>query len=236
VKWLVVVGLLAARDAGANAGGFAGASGKPGSSSCIDCHGGGGDKGTVELKGPATLGTGETGSFSIIITSASPMKQKHAGVDVAASAGTLKVRPGGNATKILNGEIVHEKTAGPADPIEFQFDYTAPQVGGKVTLFGAGLSADGDGKSSGDSMKTAMLEVQVVPPDLAGVDFSGIEFDLMPPPEPDLTAPADLMPVVVKPDEPRWGCGCRAGERSGGAWAAALVALGLLVRRRRATV
>lgn len=166
----------------ANSGGVAGDSGAA-SGRCTDCHGGG-KAPKVAITGPASLGAGDTGEYLITISSATPMAQKFAGADVSASAGQLEPGGGQNTTKLLSGELVQDRLAGPFDPLQFKFSLVAPEAPGPVTLFGAGLSADGDGTTSGDGAATTMFMLTVVPASSA---------DLAAAPSPDLaSAPEDL--------------------------------------------
>src|SRR5207249_4052127 len=99
--------------------------------------------------GPTTLGVGQTAGYSIRVVAPS-QAQELAGVDVATSAGSLQAHTVQNPTRVLNGEIVQSSPAGPFSTLDFSFDLIAPATAGTVTLFGAGLSADGNGSTTGD--------------------------------------------------------------------------------------
>jgi MYXO-CTERM domain-containing protein len=225
--------------AGAAAGFVAGAPGNSGSgaATCNDCHSGGVAP-TVSITGADALAPGETGTYVIVVSSASPGFDKFAGIDVAASAGTLAAHPSQNTDKLAAGEVVQDKLAGPFATLQFQFDLTAPSSPGTVTLFGDGLSCDGNGGADGDAAATTrkMVLIQDVgdmagqAPDLAGSDLTMVDATS------GATPVADMAGAATHKDEPRWGCGCALGERAGpvrgGAALLALVALIGLARRR----
>jgi MYXO-CTERM domain-containing protein len=245
---------LVAAPAGANSSGIAGYAGNAGKT-CNDCHTGGMAP-TVTIRGPSTLAPGATATYAIDVVSSATATQFAAGVDVAASAGTLAVHAGGPATALLSGEIVQSATA-MGKTVTFQLDFTAPAQAGSVTLFGDGLSANGDGTTAGDLSATTTFAITVAvppdlamaPPDFAGVDLFGV--DLMAPPvdavsgATDLAMPAtvdavsgatakvDMVMPTLKPETP-WGCGCAVGARERRAPALLLiVALAIVALRRR---
>jgi MYXO-CTERM domain-containing protein len=249
--WLRAVTVILAFSpcAFAFSGGATGDSGS-GKSTCNDCHTGG-KAPTVSIKGAATLNAGDTSTYTITISSATPMGQKFGGIDVSASAGTLVAHPAQNKTKVDSGEIVQDGTAGPFNPLDFVFDFVAPNAPGTVTLFGDGLSADGNGGVSGDSGATTQFMVTIAsagdmampPVDLAGLDLAGLDLSTLP----DLAEPVDAvsgstpkagqdMAAGPKANEPEWGCHCGVARHSNGNPLYALAAIALLAaffRRRR---
>ncbi len=252
MRALVASALLLVPSLGAaDSAGIAGFSGQGGGPTCAQCHTGGTAPTSVTISGPGTLVTGETATYDIAVVSGATT-QKSAGVDVAASAGTLAVHAGAPATRLANGEIVHSGTAAGNGTVTFHFDFTAPGQAGAVTLFGDGLAANGDGVTGGDASLTTMFTVTVSapPPDMAEpVDFAGADLfgvDFASPPPPDLaTAPVDAvssasdlaMKAAAPANEPTWSCGCALGARPGrGAAVAAalLLALAVALARRRA--
>lgn len=205
--WLGSAGAAAGFTGGAP--GYSGASGQ----TCNACHSGGVAP-TVTISGADTLAAGETGTYVIVVSSASPAFDKFAGVDVSASAGTLAANPAQNSDALQMGEVVQNKLAGPFAKLEFQFDLTAPSAPGMVTLFGDGLSCDGNGGEDGDSSATTTKLIMVTggedmagpPPDLAGADLTVVDATS------GATPLADMASVATHKDEPRWGCGCALGE------------------------
>jgi hypothetical protein len=238
--------LAVAGGAHAYTTGISGYSGKSGMI-CNDCHSGGKPP-TVTLSGPATLAPGELEVYTLkiaadVVSSATmPANLPYSGLDVATSAGTLGTVVQMNPTHILDGEVSHTDKLPRANIVQVMFSLTAPPAGGPLTLYAAGLSADGDGTPAGDAASATTLAVMVsAPPDLAGVDLAG-------PPPLDLSAPVDALSSAtpaarptVKPDlgpptdEPRWACDCRVGARAplDAGPALMLVALAALRLRRR---
>jgi hypothetical protein len=133
--------------------GIAGRSGKS-SSSCTSCHSGG-TAPSVSFFGPAQVQPGTTVDYQFIVRGGG----KVAGVDVATSGGTLAAK--GSQTRIRSSEITQASPAPfRSGEVAFDFHWTAPAAAGSYTLYGAGLSADGDGGRRGDG--TALTKLQVV--------------------------------------------------------------------------
>jgi PKD repeat protein len=81
------------------------------------------------------------------------------GLDVSATGGALTA---GANNQLVNGEITHKApqlVAGGV--IDFPFTWTAPTTLGTVTLYGAGVSADGNALNSGDADVAATLAINV---------------------------------------------------------------------------
>jgi hypothetical protein len=226
---------------------------------CTECHAPGPILPKATLSGPASLAAGETGTFTLLIdtdvtTSATQVAQpRQAGLDVAASAGTLGTVNQINQTRLIDGELSHTNALAAAKTVQVQFTLTAPAEGGTVTLYAAALSANGDGTNAGDGTDATTLQVQVIappppdlasPPDLAGVDLAGVVE------APDLAAPLDLAtvdavssatgprpapptPKVPPHDEPRWDCGSVVGGRPAAGAGALLLLLAAAALARR---
>jgi hypothetical protein len=244
MRLLVVCGVLAAAtSARAYTTGISGYSGK-GGEICNSCHSGGKPP-TVTLSGPATLAPGELEVYTLritadVVSSASmPANLPYSGFDVGTSAGTLGTVMQMNPTHILDGEVSHTDKLPRANIVQVMFSLTAPATGGPLTLYAAGLSADGDGTPTGDAAAATTLDVMVSAP--------GVAVDLASPG--DLSAPVDALSSAtpaarptVKPDlgpphdEARWACDCRVGGRRAplpAGPALVIVALAALCLRRR---
>jgi hypothetical protein len=97
-----------------------------------------------------------------VVHSQAPTVQVQAGLDVAASDGTLVVVAGQN-TRLLQGEITH---TGPKDidqnaEASWDFIWQVPATPGQYVLFGAGNSVDASGTVDGDDGNLTMLVVDV---------------------------------------------------------------------------
>lgn len=134
----------------ANSDGINGASGKSGGFYCRNCHAGG-TVPTVAFEGPTTMGLGSTAIFRFVVSSHSPT-QIAAGLDVAASAGTLGL-VAEQGTFLLLSEVTH--TSPKANDVDgqasFEFTWQAPASAGTYTLFGAGCSVNRNDAGTGDA-------------------------------------------------------------------------------------
>lgn len=151
----VVVFLCVSSTVFAYQNGISGYSGKNGST-CSSCHGGGATP-TVALSGPATLQTGQRGTYTLTITGGAGVQ---GGLDVAtdAAGALLAAGPG---TQLLNGEVTQSspgRFSGGA--LSFSFSVTAPTTAGSFKLFAAGLSSNGSG-TSGDGTGATSQTVTV---------------------------------------------------------------------------
>lgn len=153
---VIAVVSLSAVPAGGLSTGITGNSGKQGAN-CVDCHDGG-VRPQVRLEGPAVVYAGALATFRFVVQSESS-RQQLAGFNAAASHGRLEPLRGEGAYAEL-GELTHD-TPKPATDNEtsWQFTWRAPLTAGDQTLFGAGLSVNGNGTRSGDEM--ALLELTV---------------------------------------------------------------------------
>lgn len=156
---------LAAVSAEGLSTGITGNSGKQGSN-CADCHSGG-TAPLVRLEGPSAVYAGALATFRFVVESQSS-RQQFAGFNVAASQGRLEPLRGEGAYAQL-GELTHD-TPKPATDNEtsWRFTWRAPATAGDQTLFGAGLSANGNGTRSGDEMALLELTVTVADEPRAG--------------------------------------------------------------------
>src|SRR5262252_6010831 len=113
-----VLALFAASRVRADSTGVSGYAGN-GTQTCANCHSGGHAPMRVSISGPTTIEAGQMATYQIDVVSGATA-QRFAGIDVAASAGTLAVHAGGTPTQLLNGEITHTQPVGPAVTVSFQ--------------------------------------------------------------------------------------------------------------------
>jgi hypothetical protein len=143
--------------------GITGYSGKQGDS-CSDsanCHAGGpGTLPIVELDGPPVVAADAIVTFHFTVHSQSS-RQVVAGFNVAASGGELMVLA--NQDERLEGdELTHQAPKPDVDAVaSWAFTWRAPLTAGAYTLYGAGMSANGNGSRNGDDSATTTLRVRV---------------------------------------------------------------------------
>ncbi|MEK6748038.1 MAG: PKD domain-containing protein [Pseudomonadota bacterium] len=156
---VALIGIFTAHEALADAAGRSGRSGAT-ASRCTSCHTAGAVVPTVAFGGSASLAAGTTGTYTFTITGGPAV---NAGFDVAASGGVLAVPTGVTGIKILTREVVQSSaTAFTASGVTYTFDWTAPAIAGTYTLYGAGLSGNGDGKDgAGDGTAMTTFSVTV---------------------------------------------------------------------------
>ena len=122
------------------------------------CHGGG-TAPVVRFEGPQNLAAGAIATFRFVVESRSPV-QTVAGFNVAASAGSLEVSS--QDQQVMQGELTHTAPKANVDGVAaWEFTWQAPDHGGTHTLFGAGLSANGDGTDGGDLAAATTLLINV---------------------------------------------------------------------------
>lgn len=157
---VVALSFSFAASGSANSDGVNGASGKNSGFYCRNCHAGG-TAPTVAFEGPTTMGLGATAIFRFIVSSHSPT-QMSAGLDVAASAGTLGL-VAEQGTTLLLSEVTHSspKTNDVNGQASFEFTWQAPATDGTYTLFGAGCSVNGNSERTGDAAARATYEIVV---------------------------------------------------------------------------
>ena len=155
---LFFIMLFASKAALGMPSGITGYSGNP--LNCSVCHGGGVDP-TVTLTGPTSVAPGSTNMYTLTISGG----QRNSGaLDVSVTSGTL-ASIAGQGTKLQSGQIVHtaRKAVDAAGNVSFNFNWTAP-ASGSATIYGAGLSANGDGTESGDGTTNATRVVTIAAP------------------------------------------------------------------------
>ena len=122
---------------------------------------------TVRFEGPTQLDPGAIGNYRFVVTSGAPETQIAAGLDIAASSGTLIV-VADQQTQLLEGELTHTgpKDNDASDEAAWEFQWQAPETPGTYILFGAGNSVDFFGSPSGDlaAITTVMVNVGDVQP------------------------------------------------------------------------
>ena len=117
-------------------GGVSGYTLKSGTSGC-SCHGSKDNTIPVVINGPATLTPGQTGDYTVVISSGTG---KGVGVDIAASNGTLTNSDAN--LKVLSGELTQPaKKTFSGTSYTFSFKYTAPAATGPQTIYATGCSS-----------------------------------------------------------------------------------------------
>jgi hypothetical protein len=165
--WAALVALLCAMvvvgntpRAHAMQSGITGYSGKQGPTCNDSCHQGGVTP-SVRFEGPQRVMTDAIATFRFVVTSQSS-KQKVAGFNVAASDGTLGVIAG-QSEHLEFEELTHDAPKPNVDgEAGWLFTWQAPSQTGVYTLYGAGLSANGNGTNGGDDSDFTTLDVTVV--------------------------------------------------------------------------
>lgn len=169
----------------AHSTGMTGVSGKNSGFFCKNCHVGGSIP-TVAFEGPTAMEPGSTATFRFTVTSTDTAAQIIAGLDVAASSGTLGL-VAGQGTRLDNGEVTQSepKANDPAGQAIWEFTWRAPVNAGSYTLYGAGVSADGNERQNGDAAARTTREVLV-----GMVAPTATPTSLSPTPTPTPTPPA----------------------------------------------
>jgi hypothetical protein len=162
----VLWALDAARAAPALQTGIGGFSGKQGDTCTDSCHSGGVTP-VVRFDGPREVMADAVATFRFTVQSQAS-RQIVAGFDVAASDGRLGVLPGQGAH--LDGdEITHDAPKPNVDgEASWAFTWQAPGQTGAATLYGAGLSANGNGNRNGDDVALATFAITVTSNTLRG--------------------------------------------------------------------
>ena len=105
-------------------------------SGCASCHGAteGGNVASVTITGPTTLDPGQTATYTVTATQATPNGALKMGVNIAASddPSPLSV-PAGQALVLFNGELKHSSGAGTLASSFYQFNYTMPAAAASGT-------------------------------------------------------------------------------------------------------
>lgn len=152
---LLTLLVLCAMGAWAYPTGITGVTRKTGSSGCAPCHSGSSIDGVVTISGPATLKVGQTGTYSLTISSGTLI-----GCNIAASSGTLARVS--TALQMMSGELTHSQKM---NGTSVQFTWTPSATGAQVLYaVGARTSKSGGWGHAGD------FNVNVTPDGLAGVE------------------------------------------------------------------
>lgn len=222
----------------AHSNGVTGASGKQGPI-CNSCHNGGSPP-KVTLTGPTALDAGSIATYTFQIQTDAAIT----GMNAAISDGKLAGNDAGFTVTSFD-EITHARTLRPdGGAAVYTFSMTAPEFGGKITLFAAGNAANNNGQSDGDQASGTLLDIEVngpprPPPPEAGPPPTPTSTGTTPPPQVDsgpvaYDAGDDLGGAAAPADDS--GCSVGWSDRSGapaGALFGALVGLAALVRARR---
>jgi len=115
----------------------------------------------VEFDGPQQVAPGAIATFRFTVHSQSA-DQGVAGLDVAASDGVLGLATTDDE-RLDGDEVTHTSPkANAAGAASWEFTWRAPASAGPQTLYGAGLSANGNGTRDGDAVQTAQYLITVV--------------------------------------------------------------------------
>jgi hypothetical protein len=151
--------LVQVQPAGAYIIGITGYSGK-GQVICNVCHSGG-TAPIVSFSGPTTLTPRDTGDFTFTLQATSDL-QLAAGLNIAASAGTLRVVTQQKVQK-EGDELTHTapKLTDDQGVVTWRFRWQAPNVAGNYILYGAGNSINDNGAPSGDQASATVFFIAV---------------------------------------------------------------------------
>ena len=145
----------------ASSGGRTGSSGNPatnGGATCTSCHSPSGSAPTVALTGPTSLPTGSTAVYTFTITGGPAVE---GGFDVS-TTGTATLQATDPNTRLASNEVTHNASIPfTGGSLVFTFTLHAPVSAGTITLYAAGLSANGTGGTGGDNTTTTTLAVNV---------------------------------------------------------------------------
>ena len=165
IVWIGALLTLPAHRGQAISTGITGYSGKQGDT-CNQCHSGGVAP-TVSFEGPQQVLAGSVATFRFKVRSQSTM-QFFGGFNVAASGGLLGVTPDSDS-HLEADELTHSAPRVLVDAeASWDFTWQAPSTPGMQTLYGAGLTANGNGTRDGDLATTSTLIVSVVSDTLRG--------------------------------------------------------------------
>jgi hypothetical protein len=140
--------------------GITGYSGKQGATCNDSCHQGGATP-LVRFEGPTRVMADAIATFRFVVTSQAS-KQKVAGFNVAADDGMLGVVAGQDG-HVEFDELTHDAPKPNVNgEASWEFTWQAPSQPGMYTLYGAGVSANGNGTNGGDDSDLTSLDVTVV--------------------------------------------------------------------------
>jgi len=156
---LAAMALVNVPQVGAKQNGIVGYSGKQGATCDDDCHVGGVTP-LVRFEGTQRVMADALATFRFVVTSQAS-KQKVAGFNVAASDGVLDI-VAGQSEHVEFDELTHDAPKSNVDgEAGWQFTWHAPNQPGQYVLYGAGLSANGNGTDGGDDSNLTTLNVTV---------------------------------------------------------------------------
>jgi hypothetical protein len=157
----------------ASAGGRIYYSGNPatlGGQSCSSCHNSmTHEPPEVWIEGPTAVLPHQTATYTLTIRGGPAII---GGFNVSATAGTLQTSPNQPHTQSLPNiflgipELTHTEPPPSFDEqqtLSFTFRWQAPPAMGEYLLYGAGLSANASGDSTGDTSNTTIFPINVVP-------------------------------------------------------------------------
>lgn len=129
------------------------------SEGCI-CHGASNTPSVnVTITGPDYMLPNSTELFTVTI-SGGPLVR--AGVNIAASSGTLQP-VSGSGLQLIGDELTHVSPKQPSGgAVTFQFEYTAPSTLGSQTIYAIGNSVNFNGSSGGDQWNWAPNKTLIV--------------------------------------------------------------------------
>ena len=165
---------------------------------CLNCHAGG-TAPVAALAGPDTVMAGQTVTYTFTLTGRQDGPNDRAGFNVSATGGVISTVPDTTGTYISAGEITHQLPQNFADgenEVTFALQWTAPAISSTVTLYGAGVSADGDGGTGGDGVGLDQFTVNVIGPDGYTLYLPIIIYD-EPPPPPEAPDSLQLVPFAT---------------------------------------
>ncbi len=126
---------------------------------CNNCHSGGGDP-AVSVDGPERITVGERALFTVSIAGGAAQA---GGLDVSAGDAGVELIPG-EGMKVLNGDLTHSAPGRFPDGGVLQYTFVVKGLTeGQVTVFAAGLSADGNALKTNDRAGSAQRTFTVVP-------------------------------------------------------------------------
>ncbi len=173
-SFIFVTGIFQESQTNSNGSFFINPSGAPGFNTCAQsgCHGGTVNSGPGSVVIATNIPTsgyvpGEIYQITVTVNSGGSNGVRYGFAASAANSANQQI--GGfsvinNQTQIrLNGQLVSHTTAGNAGGVpakEYVFNWTAPVQGtGFVTFYTSGLSANGNGTTSGDEVYTGSLAI-----------------------------------------------------------------------------
>ncbi|MDA0986174.1 MAG: T9SS type A sorting domain-containing protein [Bacteroidetes bacterium] len=116
---------------------------------------------SVIINGPSELKVGETGTFSVAI-SGGPLSA--AGVNIAATGGTLSTISG-EGLQFINDELTQTQPKTPTtNTVTFQFKFTAPNQTGSATIYATANSVNLSSTNAGDQWNNSSNKTLTITP------------------------------------------------------------------------